>query len=552
MRFCKRTPIIALVTLALFAVAACTADPERETREPVHASKERWHRAACGVSPRYLELMDRGTYPGREPDLLVLPKYPHLVGSVLVSQHSGPWPFLQDVPLVFYGPGFIRPRGDVAFDREVTLADAAPTTGRLIRETEAPYYQGRVLKEILVPESKRAEVPKLVVTIVWDGGGRNVLSRYPDAWPTLAGFVDRGASVEGAIVGSSPSVTPAIHSTLGTGVFPEKHGVLNIGQRHGRKLQDPFVNNQAKALAVPTLADRFDLEEGNRALIGMIATKGWHLGMIGHGAAIPGADKDFVALADDTEHRLIANEQFYELPPYLNAITDIEDLVAEADTSDGTRDETWRGHSLDLEDARGLFMTPAWVAHETRMLKTLIRKEGFGKDAVPDLIYINYKAIDYFQHRYTMFHPDMEAVVRSVDDSLGELNSFLDERIGRGNWVGVVTADHGVGLPPEEVGGWPINVVTVERDLAQQFGRGAVQAVRPTGIYIDHRSLKEDPALPSKVSNFLLQYTIRDTAQGRPPQEFTDRAEERLFAAVFPSASSDEVLACATARSQGG
>lgn len=549
MRTYIRVPIaVVLATLALLPPVACTTDPERPTRDSVRPSGEMWYRAACGVSPRYLELMDRGIYPGREPDLLVLPKYPHLVGSTLVSQHSGPWPFLQDVPLIFYGPRFIRSRGRVTLDREVTVADAAPTTGKLIRANRAPFYQGRVLNEILVPENEHSEVPKLVVTIVWDGGGDNVLSRYPDAWPTLADLADRGASVDGAIVGSSPSVTPAIHSTLGTGVFPEKHGVLNIAQRQGKSLQDPFANNQARALAVRTLADRYDLKEGNLPLIGMLATKGWHLGMVGHGAALKGADKDFVVLADDSTHRLVANERFYTLPHYLNAVTDFEDLVAEADISDGARDGSWSGHSLDLEDSRGLFMTPTWVAHETRLLQTLIRKEGFGQDPVPDLIYINYKAIDYFQHRYTMFHPDMEAVIRGVDDSLNELISFLDESIGRGNWVAAVTADHGVGLPPEKVGGWPINVEVVEDDLAQQFGKEAVQAVRPTGIYMDLRSLREDPTLAAQVANFLLRYTIKDAAQGRLPQDYADRTDERLFAAVFPSASSDEVLACATAR----
>src|SRR5918997_1552601 len=36
--------------------------------------------------------------------------------------------------------------------------------------------------------------PRLVVVVVWDGGGWNVLERWPDAWPTLGRMMRAGIS----------------------------------------------------------------------------------------------------------------------------------------------------------------------------------------------------------------------------------------------------------------------------------------------------------------------------------------------------------------------
>ena len=42
----------------------------------------------------------------------------------------------------------------------------------------------------------------------------------------------------------------------------------------------------------------------------------------------------------------------------------------------------------------------------------MIRREGFGADDVPDLLYLNFKEIDYVSHVWSMNSPEMlDAVV---------------------------------------------------------------------------------------------------------------------------------------------
>ena len=96
----------------------------------------------------------------------------------------------------------------------------APTTGELIGfPFDAP--DGHVLHDALVPA---AAPPKLVVTVIWDGAGRDVLSAWPDDWPYLRSLIPQGAWYEKAEVGSSPPSTAQIHATIGTGAFCHNHG----------------------------------------------------------------------------------------------------------------------------------------------------------------------------------------------------------------------------------------------------------------------------------------------------------------------------------------
>ena len=71
----------------------------------------------------YLLRTWRGWRPDRGAELSFIPKEPNFVGSGL--PHVGPWDYIQHVPMLWYGPGFIRAQGEV--DRPVTVAGIAPT-----------------------------------------------------------------------------------------------------------------------------------------------------------------------------------------------------------------------------------------------------------------------------------------------------------------------------------------------------------------------------------------------------------------------------------------
>ncbi len=178
---------------------------------------------ACSLPHECLLRTWRGWRPDRGAELSFIPKEPNFVGSGL--PHVGPWDYVQDVPMLWYGPGFIQAQGEV--DRPVTLAGIAPTQGRHLRLH--PFKLDRRSADVprrSSPTRPDAAPPKLVVTMVWDAGGINTLEPHPTAWPYLKSLIPKGTFFTDATVGSSPTSTAQDHATIGTGAFPNHHGLV--------------------------------------------------------------------------------------------------------------------------------------------------------------------------------------------------------------------------------------------------------------------------------------------------------------------------------------
>lgn len=561
---------LALLLALLVAAGACTDAAER-TRPPETPSRDArgsayepkpvekvtrpaagWLESGCQLPLDQMRRIRRGYFPGRSPEIVLVPREPNFFGGFIATSHSGPWDYLQDVPLVFYGPGFIRARGEVKLDRPVTLADLAPTLAKLL-DTPAPNDVGEPIDEVLVPREQRPTPPKLIVTVVWDGGGLNVLDAWPGAWPYLARLMRTGASVTGVTVGSSPSVTPAVHTTIGTGAMPKQHGIVSIPVRDGDVVVDSYKDKSPKQIAVPTLADLYDQERGNRAKIGVLAYKAWHVGMIGHGAYMPGGDRDIAVLVD-TQERLVTNPDFYSLPPYLHDVAGLDEAIETVDLDDGRRDSEWMGHRI-LDDPRLRRDTPAWTLYQTQLIKSLLSREGFGRDAVTDLFFTNYKQPDEAGHNWNMLRPEMREELRYTDDALETLTTFLDRKVGRKEWVVVLTADHGQGPDPLVSHAWPIRSEGLQRDVDAHFGvEGVFQHSSPAGYWVDRPTTTSNGITEEDIADFLVDYRLEaNIPEGEDiPHQYESRLREPIFSAAFPSRHMGKVWRCVKGQTPAG
>ena len=399
-----------------------------------------------------------------------------------------------------------------------------------------------------MPAEERPDPPKLVMLVAWDGGGRNVLEQWPDEWPNLKKMVEEGTSYGNAIVGSSPSVTPAVHATIGTGVFPDEHRIVDIPLRVDGEIVGSWPKARPSYLAAETLADLYDRDNGNQPLIAMVGDHGWHLGMIGHGSYLQGGDKDLGVMFSDVQ-KPITNADFYELPSYLLDIEGIEADIPEIDQSDGEADARWMGNDV-LEDPELARETPAATLYQTRLLRELMTREAFGQDDIPDLLYTNYKQIDYVGHRFNMLEPEMRSAVHYSDQELGELKGFLNESVGEGEWVVVVTADHGSTPAALATRAWPIGTEAILNDLSEHFGLTSEEIVdqtRVTGFWLNQDSLEANGITYEEVAEFILDMRIEDNAVAveELPAGYNERLNEHIFSAVFPSSELDEILECA-------
>jgi Type I phosphodiesterase / nucleotide pyrophosphatase len=488
-------------------------------------------RSACSLPQKELARVWAGYSPERSGDIQYIPKEPNYVGNW--QSHSGPWAYLQQIPMFFYGPGHVPEIGRVS--RPVTMADLAPTLAQFLGfGFDTP--DGEAMNEAVIPDS---DPPKLILTVVWDGGGIDVLDTYPASWTGVERLIAKGVWFENATVGSSPSVTPAIHTTLGTGVFPRRHGIMDLFFRTDGTL----ISTRAKVqnyLAVPSLADLYDAAMGNDPVVGLVAPGGTQ-GMIGHGASWEGGDQD-LAIFSQQGHWEAGGGDSFRYPGYAVDEGALEEARRRLDLADGQADGLWLGEVLP-DTSGNLGDTPAFAEYQTGMLAEIIGREGFGSDEVPDLLFTNYKQIDQVGHRWGFPTPQMEAVVESSDRAFLDLIDILDREVGKGEWVMALTADHGSTPLPETTGGIPINNFELQDDLNETFAGGAddpiVEDVRPTQGWLRVKELTERGYTLDDVARFLMNYTVeQNTEEG---QAFAADPDERVFSAAFPGPALEQL-----------
>jgi predicted AlkP superfamily pyrophosphatase or phosphodiesterase len=266
----------------------------------------------------------------------------------------------------------------------------------------------------------------------------------------------------------------------------------------------------------------------------MIASQNFHLGMLGHGTALAGADKDIAAMTGPRQ-TWATNRAYFSLPRYLNSeVEGVRRDLQKVDRADGSIDSQWRGHGFGRIDG-----TPAYAAWQRRTMEAIISRERFGVDEITDLMYINFKAPDAAGHQWNMIAPEQRDVLLSVDRAVAETVGFLDRRVGRENYVLVITADHG--QTPLDGSGWPIKQNELRDDIEARFDRidnGVGIVERPsTAIYfMNPVEMRSNGVSPEMVASFISRYTIGDnvSAGSELPEPFRARRGEKVFAAAIP------------------
>jgi hypothetical protein len=396
--------------------------------------------AASDLGAEYMELVGRAANAQRSGDIQLLlapfnsanysfeslslhPRDPR-------TSHAAVWMYLERIPLVAYGPGVIEP-GDS--EERVSLADLAPTTAKLIGFDEWPTdREGGGLPGFRTTGKQ----PKVVVTYVFDGGGWNVLRQWPNDWPNLGRLMREGMHYRNALTGSFPAVTACAHATIGTGTFPRQHGITGHNIRDGavaRKAYRTPGHADPSDISVPTLSDLWHGATG--AWVGQIGSQVWHMGMLGHGGTDrPVTDLPVGVYFDEPggggwqPH----NPDLFRLPEGTPGM-DVLDARMQA-FDDPHWDPEWEAWRTTY------CCVPPIAAYQGDLLESTLTNEPIG-DGAPSLLYTTFKSPDYTGHVYGMQSKWEGLMLQAVDEELGRIVRFLDQRFP-GEYALFVTADH--------------------------------------------------------------------------------------------------------------
>jgi arylsulfatase A-like enzyme len=539
---------LAMAVLLLVGAAALTASPSGAS--DAATSDAAWARQVCKVIPADELLRTYNGYrPDRSGDIQFFAKAPDFVGSGL--PHVGPWDYVQTVPMLWYGPGYFKP--GVSIKRPVSLADIAPTQAQLLKTDFPTAVDGKSMAEGIDPAAKTKAPPKLIVTLIWDAGGMDALNEWPKAWPYLHSLMKQGTNYTNATVGTSPTSTAQDHATIGTGAFPMNNMLVAHHFRIGQYMTTPWAQG-SRLLNLPTLGDIYDRANGNKPIIGGIGSVPIHLGMVSHGTEWGGGDKDVAIITNVNNQETLGQESptwgltdslkpFYQTPEWVDPDGKPETVdyrakqyhqaVDMVDRMDGKADGKWRDESI--EELLGGFETPARIPWETLLVEDLVKRDGMGKDDTPDMLFVNYKVIDYVSHVWSMNSPYMEDSIKFQDDALRQLITFLDKEVGKDNYVINVTADHGSMPSPSATGAFVASPGKIGSAINNKFGDGTVMLTQNTTAFLDVPLLESNGYTVEDVARYVGTLTKGETYLEGGANYSPKDANEKLFSASFPS-----------------
>jgi predicted AlkP superfamily pyrophosphatase or phosphodiesterase len=547
----KRVLIVAVVASLAALGAVWVLQPPHGVPKGAPTEAE----MADAIGAPVMQHIFNGHVEGRSGDIYLVPKpYSFMLGQwdlrtlgtnqpTLSTTHSNPWDYLTRVPIVFYGPGYVP--ADETVERPVDISGLAPTYRNLMAMTGFN-PDGKPFDEIVheaadVGPDTRYRAPKVIFTLIIDGGGWNALQMHPDSTPNLQALRKEGTTYANATIGSAPSITGALHSTFGTGDYPRDHGIPGNQMRdpEGEVVDTWLDSEDPRYLKVPTVSDLWDRDNGNKPVVAAVAYEGWHLGMLGHGSFLEGGDKDIAVVWDVEDESWSTNPDYYTLPDYLQTtdLPRLESYEQGLDPRDGLTDGTWFGHTVDyLQDPLKRPGTPAFVRFTGDATAAVFKKEPFGKDGVTDLMWVELKSPDYAGHAWNVTRPEQADVLRETDAQIGRFKRLLDKKVGPGNYVLAISADHGQQPLPDLFGGWRINNVELQKDIDRRFGDGLVLKVTPVDIYFNLDKVRDDDVSLDDIARFIGSYTLADNIpDGIPGADRVpeSRLDETLFAGAF-------------------
>ena len=538
---------LSLAALLIVGAATVTAAPSGAD-DDVALSDSAWAKQVCKQLPAdELQRTWDGLRMDRSGDIQFFARDPDFVGSGL--PHVGPWDYVQAVPMFWYGPGYIKP--GVVAKRQVTSADIAATFAELTNfDWTAP--DGKPMIEALEPEATRKVPPKMIITVIWDSAGTNVMDEWPNDWPYLDKLASQGSWFDNATLGLSPTSTAQGHATIGTGAMPRSHALVAHHFRIGQNMTTPW-SQGSRLLTLPTFSDLYDRANGNEPKIAMIGSVPIHLGMMSHGTEWGGGDKDIAVLTNVNDASTLGaesptwgmplkNKPFYYTPEWVDPDQDPATVdyrqtqyyngVDAVDQMDGRKDGKWRDESI--EDLKGGFETPARIPWENSLVKDLIRKEGLGTDASTDMLFVNYKVIDFVGHVWSMNSEYMSDSLKFQDQALEELVPYLDKEVGKGQYVLLVTADHGAMPDPKVTGAFVASPGRIGSAINNKFGEGTVMLTQNSTAFLNVPQLEANGDTVGDVARFVGTLTKGETyLEGYEPTG--NEAKEKLFQSSFPS-----------------
>ncbi len=330
--------------------------------------------------------------------------------------------------------------------------------------------------------------PKLVVGLVIDQMRWDYLYRYRDVY-TNNGFkrlLKEGFSCENTMIPYTPTYTAPGHTCVYTGSIPAIHGIVANGWYNRITNQYVYCTDDSTASTVGSNTDEGKMSPENLwattvtdelRLSNNFKSKVIGIALKDRGAILPaGHSANAAYWYDDKVGKWITSTHYMNVLPEWVSRFNAKDLAAkymgsdwytllspaaysQSTTDDKPYEKNIPGektvsfpHRLSLitGDKRyeAFKTTPFANTFTFEFAKAAIENESLGKNAVTDFLTISISSTDYIGHAFGPNSMEAEDTYLRLDRDIADFLTYLDERLGAGNYTLFLTADHGAAHVP--------------------------------------------------------------------------------------------------------
>ncbi len=414
---------------------------------------------------------------------------------------------------------------------------------------------------------RKPKRPALVVLIAVDGLGADIFTRYDSLFTDgFRRLKDNGMNFDNAMVNHALTISHPGHVTLSTGMNPSHHGILEgaFYKRDGQnwRLIDALEDANEKILGVPTskgvsprnilvssLPEWFIKADSQSRVVAIGSGQFSSLLHAGHLKGDIYWYMNSVGRFVTSTYYQLQYPEWVErfnresLPKFVQDSATWENLVpldarklARRDDAayEGYSGRTTFPHSYSSAvkpENVSRFPLSAWIAG-TPMLdaatlalaKEAVKERSLGQRKATDYLSIVVSQVDDIGHSYGAGSQEQLDNLLRLDRELGEFFKFLDEKIGKENYLIALSADHGMMDIPEyrsEIGqaGRRITEVEIKQVLAEvralkakstgtreELAQQIIQLVKKYDFVTDAMTVKEIGKKSKRSDKFALLY----------------------------------------------
>ena len=413
--------------------------------------------------------------------------------------------------------------------------------------------------------------PKLVVVLVVDQMRADYVDKFRGQWKGgLKRLLEEGAWFRAAAYPYAATETCVGHATISTGAFPASHGMVANAwwdrdqQQMVSCTSDPNVTNAAYAggttkggdsawrMQLPSFAEELKFQSGGASRVVTFSLKARSaVTLAGHkadavtwfeassGSWVTSAAYGTMPFVEEFAKKHPVTDDYgktWSLSLPENAYLYDENATGAA-TIEGwstTFPHPLRGKGEGSSPDAAFFSewsaSPFADSYLTKLAEGAVDALGLGKSGGTDYLGIGYSSVDYVGHAFGPRSWEIQDILVRLDQDLQELFTELDQKVGKRNYLAVLTADHGVAPIPADTQktGFDAGVLNLAelKDRLEKalepfhYTKPAIARIVGNELYFSpgvYGQLRQDPAAMK---------ALLDAAQSLPGVAAVYRAEE--------------------------